>query len=92
MGRLWTDIEDHRVTDILDADRVRPSVIVEAVGDDRIDGQMQRDFLMRGELQNFKLSVKPAHALCVDIAAKGYPDAYAKGDVITFPPNSALPL
>jgi phosphoribosylamine--glycine ligase len=28
---------------------------------------------------------KPEHALCVVMAAKGYPDAYAKGDVITLP-------
>jgi len=32
----------------------------------------------------------PAHALCVVLAAKGYPGAYAKGDVIT--PPAALPL
>jgi len=32
---------------------------------------------------------RPAHTLCVVIAAKGYPGAYAKGDVITPPP--ALP-
>jgi phosphoribosylamine--glycine ligase len=42
-----------------------------------------------GELAGFKLSVKSVHALCVVIAARGYPDAYPKGDVITFP--SALP-
>ena len=34
-----------------------------------------------------KLEVKPGYALCVVIAAKGYPDAYGKGDVITFPPT-----
>ena len=45
----------------------------------------------RGELRDFKLTVKPEHALCVVIAARGYPDAYAKGDVITFPPISSLP-
>jgi phosphoribosylamine---glycine ligase len=43
----------------------------------------------RGELAGTKLEVKPAHAICVVIAAKGYPDAYAKGDAITFP--AALP-
>ena len=32
---------------------------------------------------------RPEHALCVVIAAKGYPEAYPKGDVITIP--SALP-
>ncbi len=39
----------------------------------------------RGQLGAVKLEVKPEHAICVVIAAKGYPDAYAKGDVITFP-------
>jgi len=39
----------------------------------------------RGELHGFKLAVKPGYALCVVIAAKGYPDTPAKGDVITFP-------
>jgi phosphoribosylamine--glycine ligase len=43
----------------------------------------------RGQLAGWKLDVKPAHALCVVIASKGYPDAYPKGDVITFP--SQLP-
>jgi phosphoribosylamine--glycine ligase len=42
-----------------------------------------------GELAGVKLAVKPIHALCVVIAARGYPDAYPKGDVITFP--AALP-
>jgi phosphoribosylamine--glycine ligase len=37
------------------------------------------------ELADVKLQAKPEHALCVVIAAKGYPDAYPKGDVITFP-------
>ena len=32
---------------------------------------------------------RPGHALCVVVAARGYPDAYPKGDVITLPP--ALP-
>ena len=45
----------------------------------------------RGELRDFKLKVKPDAAICVVIAAKGYPDTYAKGDVITFPPTSSLP-
>jgi phosphoribosylamine--glycine ligase len=39
----------------------------------------------RGELRGTKLEVRPESALCVVIAAKGYPDAYPKGDVITFP-------
>ena len=37
------------------------------------------------------LAVKPDYALCVVIAARGYPDAYPKGDVITFPSPGALP-
>jgi phosphoribosylamine--glycine ligase len=43
----------------------------------------------RGELRGFKLEVKPDYALCVVIAAKGYPESFAKGDVITLP--SVLP-
>ena len=39
----------------------------------------------QGELRGFKLEVKPDYALCVVVAAKGYPDSYAKGDVITIP-------
>ncbi len=41
----------------------------------------------RGELRGMKLEVKPDAAICVVIAAKGYPDSYPKGDVITFPPH-----
>ena len=41
----------------------------------------------RGQLAGFKLAVKKLHSLCVVIAAKGYPDAFPKGDVITFPPT-----
>ncbi len=33
---------------------------------------------------------KPDHALCVVTAAKGYPDAYPKGDVITLPVPAPL--
>jgi len=44
-----------------------------------------------GELAGLKLTVKPDYAVCVVIAAKGYPDSYPKGDVITFPPASSLP-
>ena len=40
----------------------------------------------RGHLAGFPLKVRSAHALCVVIAAKGYPDHYAKGDVIALPP------
>ncbi len=39
----------------------------------------------RGELAGAQLAVRPGHALCVVIAAKGYPDAFAKGDAIAFP-------
>ena len=37
------------------------------------------------------LVVKPDYAVCVVIAARGYPDAYAKGDVITLPTPASLP-
>jgi len=43
----------------------------------------------KGALRGFQLQVKPDYALCVVIAAKGYPDSYPKGDVLTFP--SSLP-
>jgi phosphoribosylamine---glycine ligase len=39
----------------------------------------------RGELGGTKLAIKPDHAICVVIAAKGYPESYPKGDVIAFP-------
>ena len=39
----------------------------------------------RGELAGIRLEEKPEHALCVVIAAKGYPDKVPKGDAITFP-------
>ena len=39
----------------------------------------------RGELRDFQLAVKPDYAVCVVVAAKGYPEQYPKGDVITFP-------
>ena len=45
----------------------------------------------RGELRGAKLEVRPDAAICVVIAAKGYPEAYAKGDPIIFPPPSSLP-
>jgi phosphoribosylamine--glycine ligase len=38
-----------------------------------------------GTLAGTKLDVKPEHAICVVVAAKGYPDSYAKGDVVTLP-------
>ena len=37
------------------------------------------------------LVVKSDYAVCVVIAARGYPDAYTKGDVITLPTPTALP-
>jgi phosphoribosylamine---glycine ligase len=39
----------------------------------------------RGELKKIKLAVKPDYALCVVIAAAGYPDDYKKGETITLP-------
>ena len=46
----------------------------------------------RGELGGFQLAVKPDYALCVVVAAKGYPDKFSKGDVIELPaPSSLLP-
>ncbi len=43
----------------------------------------------RGTLADVKplVKIKPDHAICVVIAARGYPDAYPKGDAITFPPT-----
>jgi phosphoribosylamine--glycine ligase len=42
-----------------------------------------------GRLAGFRLEVRPEHAICVVIAARGYPGAYARGDAITLP--SPLP-
>ena len=39
----------------------------------------------RGELKTMKLAVRGDYALCVVIAAQGYPESYAKGDAIVFP-------
>jgi phosphoribosylamine--glycine ligase len=39
----------------------------------------------RRTLAGVKLAVKSEHAICVVIAAKGYPESYPKGDGITFP-------
>lgn len=41
----------------------------------------------RRKLAGFQLRVKPIHALCVVIAARGYPEKFPKGEVITFPPG-----
>ncbi len=38
-----------------------------------------------GQLAEVSLDVRPEHALCVVIAARGYPDRYPKGDVIQIP-------
>jgi len=43
------------------------------------------------KLAGFKLEVKPGYALCVVVAAKGYPEAFPKGDTIIFPPPSSFP-
>ena len=43
----------------------------------------------QGCLSEIDLEVKPDYALCVVIAAQGYPGSYPKGDVIT--PPAALP-
>ena len=40
----------------------------------------------QGQLAGVQLTVKPEHAICVVIAARGYPEAYPKGDAIDFPP------
>ena len=37
------------------------------------------------------LAVKPDYAVCVVIAARGYPDVYPKGDAIHLPTPAALP-
>ncbi len=39
----------------------------------------------RGGLGAVRLTVKPEHAICVVVAAKGYPDTYPKGDPIGLP-------
>ena len=39
----------------------------------------------RGQLTTTPLDVRPDYALCVVVAAQGYPDSYAKGAPIEFP-------
>jgi phosphoribosylamine--glycine ligase len=39
----------------------------------------------RGELPGTPLRIRPEHAMCVVIAARGYPEAFAKGDPLTLP-------
>lgn len=43
----------------------------------------------RGDLRGATIEVRDAHAMCVVVAARGYPDAYPKGDRIGLP--AALP-
>ncbi|HWA09363.1 MAG TPA: phosphoribosylamine--glycine ligase [Opitutaceae bacterium] len=45
----------------------------------------------RGELGNIRLEVRPEYALCVVVAARGYPESYPKGDEIVLPPAEKLP-
>jgi phosphoribosylamine--glycine ligase len=40
----------------------------------------------RRALAGYQLQVKPNHALCIVVAAQGYPAGYPQGDVITLPP------
>ncbi len=40
-----------------------------------------------GQLGTVSMKVKSAHALCVVVAAKGYPGNYPKGDIILLPPT-----
>jgi len=44
-----------------------------------------------GALAGYELRVKRDYALCVVMAAEGYPDTPRKGDVIRFPSAAALP-
>ena len=39
----------------------------------------------QGSLGNFSLRVRPETAVCVVIAARGYPELFPRGDVIVFP-------
>jgi phosphoribosylamine---glycine ligase len=43
----------------------------------------------KGALGGYALEVRPEHAICVVISAKGYPESYASGDAIEIP--AALP-
>ena len=44
-----------------------------------------------GRLAGVKLVEKAGHAMCVVIAAKGYPESFPKGDVIKLPAPATLP-
>jgi phosphoribosylamine--glycine ligase len=39
----------------------------------------------QGRLSQFRLDLKPGYAVCVVVAAKGYPGSYAKGEAIALP-------
>ena len=39
----------------------------------------------QGRLQHVRIDLKPAYAICVVVAAKGYPGSYPKGEAITLP-------
>jgi phosphoribosylamine--glycine ligase len=45
----------------------------------------------QGELGKIKLTVNPGCAICVVLAARGYPEHYPKGEAITLPAASSLP-
>ncbi len=53
--------------------------------------RVETDFLellwaaTKGELARIQLKIRPEHALCVVVAARGYPNSYAKGDLIGLP-------
>jgi phosphoribosylamine--glycine ligase len=44
-----------------------------------------------GELRGLTLRVRPEPAICVVIAARGYPEAYRQGETIVLPPPASLP-
>ena len=46
---------------------------------------------VRGELRGLELRVRPETAICVVIAAQGYPGAYRQGDPIGLPEPAQLP-
>lgn len=39
----------------------------------------------KGELAGWRLSIRPEHAMCVVLAAQGYPETYRRGELITLP-------
>jgi phosphoribosylamine---glycine ligase len=44
-----------------------------------------------GGLRDFPLAVRPEPAVCVVVAARGYPGDYPRGDPIRLPPPASLP-